>query len=308
MKHSDVSTTLDLLVEAFVDHQRRIRGLRDRTLQGYSRIVRLLIRNSLGEDPIDVGDLGCAHVTEFVQAMSERFSPRSMKCVRTALRSFFRYLRTEGLGDERLELSIPAMPSWRRTTLPRGLNEEQLRSLSASFDVSTPCGRRDCAIVECLASLGLRPGEVAGLRLDDIDWRGGTVHIHTRKTGRGAVLPLPRGVGRTIVDYLRYERPSSDQRQLFLQHLGRKRGAPVSSGVISAVVYRGLHRAGIEAPIAGAYVLRHTVASRMVGRGISLKEVADFLGHRSLDTTTIYAKVNVAALREVAMPWPEVSS
>ena len=307
MEHSDVPTTLDLLVEAFADHQRRTRGLRDRTLQGYSRIVRPLIRSSLGEDPVNIGDLGSGHVTEFVHAMSERFSPRSMKNVRTALRSFFRYLQAEGLGDERLGLSIPAMPSWRHTTLPRGLNDEQLRSLRTSFDVSTPCGRRDCAIVECLASLGLRPGEVAALRLDDINWRSGTVHIHTRKTGRGAVLPLPGDAGRSIVDYLRHERPSSEQRQLFLQHLGRKRGVPVSSGLVSAVVYRGLHRAGIDAPISGAYVLRHTVASRMVGRGVSLKEVADFLGHHSLDTTMIYAKLNVAALREVAMPWPEVS-
>jgi len=240
--------------------------------------------------------------------MSERLSPRSMKQVRCALRSLFRFLQYEGLCDEGLALSIPAMPSWRRTTLPRGLGDEQLRALLASFDASTPCGRRDRAIVECLASLGLRPGEVAVLRLDDVDWRRGTLHVRARKTGRGAVLPLPRRTGRKIVDYLRHERPTGARREIFLQHLGRKRGTPVSSGVVSAIVYRGLRRAGIDAPIAGAYVLRHTVANRMVRSGTSLKEVADFLGHRSLDTTTIYAKLDVAALREVAMPWPEVSS
>jgi site-specific recombinase XerD len=308
MTYSDFPSTLDLLVEAFVDHQRRTRGLRDRTLQGYVSIVRPMIRDSLGEDPIAVRDLGPHHVVEFVHTMSGRYSARSMKNVRTALRSLFRFLRGKGVCDQRLELSIPAMPSWRRTTLPRGLGEEQVRSLLASFESSTPCGRRDRAIVECLARLGLRPGEVATLRLDDIDWREGVVRIRTRKTGRGAVLPLPRGVGRVIVDYLRHERPSSEQRELFLQHTGCRRGAPVSSGVISMVVYRGLRRAGIEAPIAGAYVLRHSVAIQMVRSGISLKEVADFLGHRSLDTTTIYAKLDVVALREVALPWPEVSS
>jgi len=307
MTHFDDPRALDHVIEAFADHQRRTRGLRDRTLQGYTSIVRPLLRTSLGEDPIDVGELDTCHVAEFVHAMSGRFSPRSMKLVRTAMRSFFRFLRTEGLCDERLDLAIPAMPSWRRTTLPRGLSEEQLRSLLASFDVSTPCGRRDRAITECLASLGLRPGEVAALRLDDIDWRGGIVHIRTRKTGRGAVLPLPRAAGQAIVDYLRHERPCGEQRQLFLQHLGRKRGAPVSSHVVSAAVHRGLRRAGIEAPIASAYVLRHTVASRMVRSGLSLKEVADFLGHNSLDTTTIYAKVDVVALAEVAMPWPEAA-
>lgn len=307
MTQSAPPTTLDDLVEAFVAHQRRTRGLQPRTLEGYSSVVRLLIRESLGGDPIEIGNLVARHVTEFVHAMSGRYSPRSMKTVRTALRSLFRFLRVEGLCDDRLELAIPVLPSWRRAALPRGLGEEEFRTLLASFDSSTPCGRRDRAIAECLASLGLRPGEVAALRLDDIDWRGATVRVRTRKTGRGALLPLPRVAGGAIVDYLRHERPSGVRRELFLQHLGRKRGLPVSSGVVSAVVYRGLHRAGIQAPVAGAYALRHTVASRMVCRGVSLKEVADFLGHRSLDTTTIYAKLDVAALGEVALPWPEVS-
>jgi len=132
------------------------------------------------------------------------------------------------------------------------------------------------------------------------------VYLRTRKTRRGAVLPLPRDAGCAIVDYLRQERPRTGERHLFVQHLGRRRGAPVSSAVVSATVVRALRRAGIEAPLAGAYVLRHTVASRMVRRGTSLKEVGDFLGHRCLDTTTIYAKLDVPALCDVALPWPEV--
>ena len=177
----------------------------------------------------------------------------------------------------------------------------------ASFGGSTPCLLRDRAIVLCLATLGLRPGEVAELRLEDIDWRHGTVHLRTRKTRRGEVLPLPRDVGRALVDYLRRERPKTGERRVFVQHLGHHRGTPVSSGVVSAAVVRALRRAKVEAPLAGAYVFRHTVASRMVRRGVSLKEVRDFLGHRSLDTTAIYAKLDVPALCEVALPWPEVT-
>jgi integrase len=161
--------------------------------------------------------------------------------------------------------------------------------------------------VVCLASLGLRPGEVANLHLEDIDWRNGTMHLRTRKTGRGAVLPLPRNAGRAIVDYLRRERPKTAERRVFVQHLGQRRGVPVSSEVVSAAVARALRRAGVNAPLRGAYVFRHTVASRMVRQGTSLKEVADFLGHRSLDTTTIYTKLDVPALSEVARPWPKVA-
>jgi site-specific recombinase XerD len=223
------------------------------------------------------------------------------------LRSFFRFLRAEGLGDDRLEIAIPAVPRWRLSTLPRCLSDEQLEQLLAAFGAATPCALRDRAIVLCLSTLGLRPGEVAALYLEDIDWRRGTIHLRTRKTRRGAVLPLPRDAGRSIVDYLRRERPKTGERRVFVQHLGRRRGAPISSAVVSAAVVRALRRAGIEAPLAGAYVLRHTVASRMVRRGTSLKEVADFLGHSCLDTTTIYAKLDVPALCEVALPWPEVT-
>ena len=176
----------------------------------------------------------------------------------------------------------------------------------ASFDPSTPCGQRDQAIVQCLATLGLRPGEVADLCLDDIDWRVGTLQIRTRKNRRGAVLPLPRGVGQALVAYLSGERPATDERRVFVVHLGDRRGKPLSSPAVSRIATLAVRRAGVDAPHASAYVFRHTAASRMVRAGASLKEVADVLGHRSLDSTTIYAKLDLPRLREVALPWPEV--
>ncbi len=268
--------------------------------------MRLLVRAALGDDPIDPTRLSPSDVMEFIVSLRGRFSPRSIKTVRTALRSFFRYLRVEGLGDERLEAAIPTVAHWRLSTLPRYLSDQQVKLLLASFDTSTPFGRRDRAIVLCLATLGLRPREVAELRLEDIDWRRSTVRLRTRKTRRGAVLPLPRSAGRATVAYLRGVRPTTEERRVFVQYLGSHRGEPISSNAVSAVVVRALRRAGIETPLAGAYVLRHTVASRMVRRGASLKEVADFLGHRCLDSATIYAKLDLPALREVALPWPEV--
>src|SRR5438093_12735772 len=168
------SLTLDGLIEAFEQHQRRTRGLRDQTLHGYARFVRGLIREAVGNGPIDLKRLGPSDVIRFVRTMTGRFSPRSMKAVGTALRSFLRFLRTEGVCDERLDQML------------------------ASFEASTPCARRDRAIVLCLSTLGLRPGEVAALHLEDMDWRRGTVHLRTRKTRRGAVLPLPRDAGRAV--------------------------------------------------------------------------------------------------------------
>lgn len=305
MAHSE-SWTLDALIEAYKQHQHRTRGLREQTLHGYERLVRLFVRAAHDGGPIDPTAFNPGDVIDFILLLRDRYSPRSMKSVRTALRSFFRFLRAEGLCDERLEAAIPAVAHWRLSALPRHLSEAQLSRVLASFDPTTPFGRRDRAIVLCLSTLGLRPGEVADLCLDDLDWRSGTIHLRTRKTGRGAVLPLPREAGRAIVKYLRRGRPKSAERRVFLQHHGSSVGRPLSSNAISAVAVRAFQRAEVDSPLAGAYVFRHTVACRLVQRGTSLKEVADFLGHRSLDTAAIYAKLDLPALRDVAMPWPEV--
>lgn len=299
--------TLDALVEAYTQHSRRTRGLRDRTLRGYESLARLFVRAAVGDNPIEPTRFHPSDVIAFVASLRGRFSPRSMKTVRTALRSFFRFLRFEGLSDDRLEAAIPTVAYWRLSTLPRALRDDQVAQVLASFDTSTPGGRRDRAIVLCLSTLGLRPGEVAALCLEDLDWRAGTIHLRTRKTRRGAVLPLPREAGRAIVAYLRHARPVTDERRVFVQHVGGRRGQPIGSTAVSEVVARTLRRAKVEAPLAGAYVFRHTVASRLVQQGASLKEVADFLGHRSLDTTTIYAKLDLPALRQVPLPWPEVT-
>ncbi len=300
------SWTVDRLVEAYTEHQRRTRGLRPQTLRDRARLIEGLVRDALGTDPIDPTRFALADVVAFVTSLSRRFSPRSMRTVRSTLRSFFRFLRFQGFCNDELEAALPTVAHWRLATLPRSLTDQQVEQVLASFNVSTPCRQRDHAIVQCLSSLGLRPGEVTDLCLDDIDWRGGTIEVRIRKNRRGAVLPLPRVVGQALVDYLSGERPATDERRVFVQHVGVRRGKPMSRTAVSSVVVRALRRAAVDTPLAGAFVFRHTVASRMVREGASLKEVADVLGHRSLNTTTIYAKLDLPRLREVALPWPEV--
>ncbi len=159
----------------------------------------------------------------------------------------------------------------------------------------------------CLAQMGLRAGEVAALSLDDIDWRAGTLRLARAKERRASVLPLPAQVGRALVSYLRNGRPPTRGRQVFVRRRA-PRGEPITSSSVSAVVRRAFTRARIDVPIRGAHVLRHTAATRMVRGGASLKEVADILRHRSLDTVMIYTKLDLPTLAEVAQPWPEVRS
>ncbi len=302
------SWTLDALVGAYEQHLDHVHGLRSSTVERYVVPVRRFLRAALGDDPIDITRLVPGDAVDFILGATSRFRPRTVGLVVTALRSFFRFLRAKGLSDGRLEAAVPSVAQWRLAALPRGLTDEQLTRLFAVASAST--GRyaaRARAILTCVSSLGLRPGEVADLRLDDIDWHVGTLHIRPHKTRRGTVLPLPRALGSAIIAYLRAERPATTERRVFVQHHRAARGAPMDRLAVTHVVGRALKRAGIETPIRGAYVLRHTLASRMVRRGTSLKEVADILGHRSLDTTAIYAKLDLPTLREVALPWPEVT-
>jgi site-specific recombinase XerD len=238
--------TLDSFVEAYKQHQRRVRGLREQTLQGYEQLIRSFLRCSFGDDPFDPRHLTPIDVVQFVTSLRDRFSPCSMKHLRTVLRSLFRFLRTQGFCDERLELAIPAVAHWRMATLPRCLTEQQFKQVLAAFDPRTPCGLRDHTIVLCLCTLGLRPAEVAELHLEDIDWRRGTIRLRTRKTRRGALLPLPREAGRAIVAYLHKERPATAERRIFVP--GRRRGEPLLGHTLTEAAARALRRAGVDEP------------------------------------------------------------
>lgn len=299
------SCVLDALLEAYEEHLRRTRGLRPCTLQHHRYIVSQFVRAVLGEDPIEVSRLRPEDVLTFITSAQGRLGPARLSTISSVLRCFLRYLRMEGLSDSQLEAAVPTVPRWKRGALPRGLSDAQYERLMAAPVSPTLCGRRDRAIVLCLATLGLRPGEVAALDLDDLDWRRGTLQVRTRKTRRGALLPLPLEAGRAIVAYLREERPTSSARAVFLRHAGRHPGEPLTAGLVTGAVIRALQRAGIDAPIAAASVFRHTVASRLLRQGATLKEVADFLGHRDLQTTTIYAKLDLRSLSDVALPYPE---
>jgi integrase len=172
-------------------------------------------------------------------------------------------------------------------------------------DRRSPLGRRDYAVVLCLARLGLRAGEVARLKLEDVDWHRGTLTVRRTKNHRTSLLPLPQPVGQAWVNYLRRGRPPTALREIFVS--GHEPPRAMTTNSISKVVTRALVRAGLSSqPSRGAHLLRHTLATQLVQHGASLKAVADLLGHQNLQTTRVYAKVNRPMLAEVAQPWPEV--
>jgi site-specific recombinase XerD len=296
-----------VVLETFETHLAEICGASPGTRRCYLQHVRFFLRARFGEGPVDLTRIVSTDLVKYISDYAARVKRRTAKKAACALRSFLRSLQLQGLSSAGLVAAVPSIRSWKLSDIPKLLSEEQVRRLLTSFDCSSRQGRRDYAMTLLMARLGLRAGEVAGISLDDIDWRGGTLRIEGGKRRRSHVLPLPADVGRAVVAYLKHGRPQSSQRRLFLRHRPPV-GEPICSGTVGAVIRRAHERAHLKAAAKGTHALRHTLATRLLRGGANLKEIADILGHRSIDTTAIYAKVDLARLSTVGLPWPEACS
>lgn len=290
---------------AFDEHLRRSRGLCAGTRRNYCRFAGLFLAATFADGQVEVDKIGAGQVIEFISGAANRYQPKTVELVATSLRVFFRFARAEGLRLDRLDDAVPMVPH-RRRDLVRHLDPETLETLIVSLESSSARDLRDRAIILCISRLGLRASEVVRLRLEDIDWRAATVQITARKTGHGAVLPLTGEVGEAIVGYLQHGRPDTTAREVFVLHTLRP-GSAISDSIVGRAIGRALDRAGIDAPGRGANMLRHSLATGLQARGVGLSQIAGLLGHSRLATTRIYAAVDIAALGQVAMPWPETN-
>jgi len=278
------------------------RGLGGATARGYLDAVRPFVRRRITEDGLAVewASVSAADVTAFVVDHTPHQSRGTAKLTVTALRSFLTFLHIDGLLTQSLTAAVPSVAGWRLAGIPKALQPAQVHALLASCDRRTRTGRRDFAVLTLLVRLGLRAGEVAALRLDDIDWRAGTILIR----GKGPQvepLPWPADVGEAVVAYLRQGRPATAiDRTVFVRVKAPHRA--LSSAGISNIVAAAARRAGLG--VIHAHRLRHTTATQLLRAGAPLPEIGQLLRHRRALTTAIYAKVDRGALRTIARPWP----
>ncbi len=295
-------TALSRVEQAFSVYLAQERGLARATVINYLPAVRRFLAERFASGPLRLGDLRLVDVTRFVARHAHAFSPGRVQVMLTALRSFFRFLRLQGETALDLASSVLSVADWRLARVPQGIPAAQVKQVLGHCDQQTPVGQRDYTILLLLARLGLRAGEVVGLTLDDLNWDAGELVVRG-KGGRQDRLPLPRDVGKALATYLRRGRPPCGSRRVFLCMRAPRRGF-TSSGAVCTLVHRALARAALHPPSQGAHLLRHTLATEMLRRGTSLADIGEILRHRHPDTTAIYAKVALGALRAVAPPWP----
>ena len=294
------STAAESLLERYSLYLLERRGLAPSSVRNYVGVARVFLADRervRGE--LALIELDGAAVSEFVLREGRRCSVGSAKCAVTRLRALLRFLHVEGTIEHALAGAVPSIASWRLASLVKALDAGSVARLLASCDRRTRVGRRDYAILTTLSRLGLRAGEVAALRLSDIDWRAGEVLIRG-KGSRQERLPLPADVGETLAGWLSRGRPRCESAFLFTRVRAPHGG--LSAGAVSQIVRRACQRAGL--PTVGAHRLRHTAATEMLRAGGSLTEVGQVLRHRSPDVTSIYAKVDRLALAAVVQPWP----
>lgn len=295
-------TPAEQCARTYEHYLREVRVLAEATIVNYVPFIGRFLNDRFGTGPVKLSKLRARDVVRFVQRQAPRLHLKRAKLLTTALRSFLQYLRYSGETCLDLAAAVPCVANWSMPSIPRGIAPEQVRRLLRDIDRSTATGRRDYAILLLLARLGLRSGEVAFLEFEDIEWQDGCLRVHG-KSGRRTQLPLPKDVGDAIAAYLRHGRPRSTSRRVFLRAKAPVRGF-LSQSAVGTIVRHALLRAGIEAPTTGAHQFRHGLATQMLRRGASLAEIGALLGHRSPETTKIYTKVDLEALRTLALPWP----
>ena len=295
-------TPAERCTQGYEHHLREARGLASATITNYVPFIRSFLEDRFGDEPVTLSHLCASDVVSFVQRQAPRLHPKRAKLLTSALRSFLQYARYLGKTKLDLAAAVPTVANWSMTSIPRAIAADQIRQLLASIDRCTAMGCRDYAILLLLARLGLRSGEVTFLELDDIDWNQAKLSVRG-KSGQRSDLPLPTEVGKAIAAYLRHGRLQSTSRRVFLRAKAPIRGFLGQSGV-GSIVRHCLLRAGLDAPTYGAHQFRHGLATELLRQGASLSEIGELLGHRSPETTKIYIKVDLDALRTLALPWP----
>jgi len=283
----------------FLAHLREERGLRPATLLSYRHCLRHL-EVYLHEIKADsVKELSPTILSAFVTTRSEGWGMSMLSSLCGVLRVFLRYLYREKLVPQDLGPSIEGPRQYRLSSIPRSISWAEVERMLAGVDRRSAVGKRDYAILLLLVTYGLRGREVAALTLDDIDWERERLRVPERKAGHSTAYPLSPIVGEAIVDYLKHGRPQRADRRLFYRVLAP--WLPMTASGVSCRASYYLHKAGVTVPRPGSHTLRHACVQRLIDAHFSLKTIGDYVGHGTPESTSIYAKVSVENLREVAL-------
>jgi integrase/recombinase XerD len=302
---SPVGGAIEEELRRFDEHMDHLQGLASSTRVQRLRILRAFFLQKSDPDPTALTPVNANDLRRFISLTLRRLSPSSAGVLATALRCYLRFRARCGDQVDDLLPIIQSPACWRHSSLPETLSPEEVSLILAYRSPHGRTARRSHAMIRCLVDLGLRASEVSAIGLSDLDWSAGRIRIGPGKCRRIDMMPLPQTTGQAIVQYLRTERPRSESGRVFVRHVAPL-GEPIGPGVVRRAAYEAYRACGLRQM--GVHILRHTLADRLIQGGATLKDVADVLRHRDLNTTLIYTKIDTARLEAVAMLWPGAAS
>lgn len=295
------SCTADKIVSSYGEYLIEICGISENTKIYRIRYALAFLRKACITNLSQMSEVKPQQIIEFVKIFSSNYKTGSMAVVSNSLRSFLKYVIFCGYNVKNLIAAVPNVANWRLSSIPKHLNDSEIKKFISTFNRNNSSGKRDYAMARCLTDLGLRCFEVANIKIKDINWHECMLKISRGKIKQEDILPLPKIVAEAISDYLLHGRPKSNSEYVFLFHR-----APFAENVkattVRAAVRRTFQKAGFN-PIPSTHILRHSFATKLLNAGSSIKEIADMLRHRNIDTAMIYTKVDLLHLRDVVMPW-----
>lgn len=290
-------------VERFAVYLRETRGLAETTIGGYRQRLRGFLEFlQFDRDPSRLLQLRSLDIDAFLLQCSRTHNRFSMQHVVASVRNFLQWRHARGLLADPLHQRIDTPRVYRGERLPRAISWDQVQAFLDSIERGGCCGHRDFALIYLAAAYGLRRGELVGLRLDDIDWLARTLRVMQTKNRKPLLLPLTDEAATVLIDYLREGRPETSHRELFLQATAPR--GPLHASAVYQVLMRRIRCSGLELLNFGSHVLRHSFAMRLMQQGVSIKEIGDTLGHRDIESTSVYLRLAVDDLREAALPVP----
>jgi integrase/recombinase XerD len=294
------------LLDEYLEHLKRDRNLSSKTIKDHRRYLVPFLED-LGTDAVShrLIRLSPEEVQAYFVKQAKEAKPSILNIIKGVLRTFFSFCFRHGYIHRDLAQAIPRIHRYKLSHVPRDISEQDAQKVLDSIDRTTLVGRRDFAIIQLLYTYGVRGSQVRALRLQDIQWCQNRIRFLSMKGGKEIVEPLLDEVGESLLDYLRHGRPQAAYSEVFLTAF-----APIhplkDPSILSAIIARYMHKAGVDGPIFGPHAFRHGFATRMLKHGQSIKTIADMLGHRNINTTFIYTKVDFEALKQLPLDWPEV--
>ena len=298
-------TAIELEIDEFINHIRINRGLAETNFRNYQKYVKDFLTCFFCNTDILIDSLRPVQVRDYICKLAKTVSLSNLRMARLSLKLYFAFLEYRGLSVKNHIAAFPTITNQRRSLSPDVLAEIDFNRLLKAVDRSTPSGKRTYASILCMSDLGVRVSDVANMLLDDVDWTNGTICIGNQKTRSPFYLPLPKRAGEALVDYIMNGRPKTDDRHIFLNCQIYRETLPASVTALQIQVRRLWVKAGLYEKYSGTHIFRHSKATQLRCMGIPLKVIADLLGHKTIETTKLYAQVDIPALREVAQHWPE---